>query len=144
MPLPKYGPPGTPEYRAYQKEWRRLWRLDPEIRKKHSQKTQDWIKKNPEKHTIGLYKRAAKYRGIEHTLTEMEMLRLIKLQCSYCGAQPNPLNGIDRIDNSRGYVEGNVITACSTCNYAKRDMTLEEFKAWILRVATTIGGGGNG
>lgn len=35
-------------------------------------------------------------------------------------------NGLDRIDNSRGYVPNNVITLCKTCNRMKLEQNLEE------------------
>jgi hypothetical protein len=96
--------------------------------------------KNPEKFALGQYRKSARLKGIEHQMSDVKMLEFLKSDCFYCGAQPNPLNGIDRVDNSRGYVDGNVVTACRICNYAKRDMSLEEFKTWILQVATRIGG----
>ena len=43
-------------------------------------------------------------------------------------------NGIDRIDSSKGYVKGNVVTSCKYCNTAKNTMTQQEFKEWIVRV----------
>ena len=43
-------------------------------------------------------------------------------------------NGVDRIDNSRGYEEGNVVPCCRQCNWSKRDLTTEQFLAWVLRV----------
>ncbi len=43
-------------------------------------------------------------------------------------------NGIDRVDNSRGYTWDNTITCCGTCNNAKEQMTIETFRRWIKRV----------
>lgn len=36
-------------------------------------------------------------------------------------------NGIDRVDNTKGYEYGNVVACCATCNRFKRDMTVEGF-----------------
>ena len=44
------------------------------------------------------------------------------------------LNGIDRINNSVGYTEKNSVPCCGTCNVAKGQMTLAEFKLWIARI----------
>ena len=38
------------------------------------------------------------------------------------------------MDNSKGYTEENSVTACATCNYAKRKMTVHEFLAWARRL----------
>ena len=65
----------------------------------------------------------------------------MKDKCHYCGAehsnnmlynQPNfkynfIYNGIDRICSSKGYIQGNVVTCCRTCNVAKSDMSYKEF-----------------
>ena len=42
-------------------------------------------------------------------------------------------NGIDRKDNALGYVEGNVVSCCKFCQYAKRDLPYEEFVAHLAR-----------
>lgn len=44
-------------------------------------------------------------------------------------------NGIDRIDNKSGYTEGNCVSCCTTCNFAKKGRTYDEFVAWLDRVA---------
>lgn len=82
-------------------------------------------------------------RGFENDLSDKRILDLIKAPCHYCGAlssnsarQPRcngsfEYNGIDRVDNSLGYIEGNVVTACKFCNYAKRDRSTEDFIKWV-------------
>jgi hypothetical protein len=57
---------------------------------------------------------------------------LLSGDCYYCGKAP--ANGIDRIDSSRKYEKGNVVSCCSTCNYGKREMSTDEFLSWIRRV----------
>lgn len=47
-------------------------------------------------------------------------------------------NGIDRIDNNRGYVKENCVPCCKTCNYAKRKMDLLTFKEWARRLYDTL------
>lgn len=44
------------------------------------------------------------------------------------------LNGIDRIDNNRGYEEDNVVACCFMCNSMKSDLSFEKF----IRHLTTI------
>jgi len=91
----------------------------------------------------------AKKRGIEFSLSDEEAIKLISLNCHYCGQEPSPCvytyskekvakhfnrNGIDRVDNSVGYVSGNVVACCATCNHAKKAHSAEEFLAWARRV----------
>lgn len=48
------------------------------------------------------------------------------------------VNGVDRIDSTKGYIEGNVQTMCFQCNAAKSDYTQNEFEEWALRLAANI------
>lgn len=76
----------------------------------------------------------AKDRGKKWTLDPIETYYLIKGACTYCGHIPNwpeARVGIDRVDNQKGYEPGNCVSCCSTCNSAKGDKSLAEFKAWI-------------
>ena len=43
-------------------------------------------------------------------------------------------NGIDRLDSNAHYSDRNVASCCKICNYAKRDLTLEEFTTWLNRI----------
>lgn len=63
---------------------------------------------------------------------------LIIDNCFYCGAEPSPVNGIDRVDNSRHYAEDNVVTACKTCNRAKHVLGRAEFEAWGSRLGRNL------
>jgi hypothetical protein len=36
-------------------------------------------------------------------------------------------NGLDRIDNRKGYVSDNIVPCCSDCNLAKRDLSIKAF-----------------
>jgi hypothetical protein len=93
------------------------------------------------------YRKNAETRGISWDLTGADFDRLAAMDCFYCGAPPSMVgkpwshgggewvyNGIDRVDNSKGYALDNVITACKICNHAKRDMSFDEFVAWIARL----------
>jgi hypothetical protein len=80
------------------------------------------------------YKSAAKERRIAYELSREEFMSFWQKPCHYCG-EPIETIGIDRIDNTRGYVMGNCVPCCRTCNIAKSQMTLEEFLAWAARLA---------
>ena len=122
--------------------------LQRERTKEVNIKPNDWAAKYK---LLDGYRRNAKERGLPFELTEEEFFTLIKQSCYYCNNEPNNVmrlnyynkqepercyiyNGIDRIDNSKGYIKGNVVTCCKTCNWAKRDMSLEQFKNWIKRI----------
>lgn len=90
--------------------------------------------------------KGATRRGYEWNLTREQIATLTKQNCYYCGVEPQQeakhphcttgyiYNGIDRIDNNKGYTIDNVVPCCDTCNYAKRTTPYKEFLAWIDRV----------
>lgn len=120
--------------KAYRREWMRRKRQDPDFRKRDAKNARDWQKKNPIRYSWNGARQSARTRGYEWSLSEDQYQSLVLMNCSYCGAGPSPINGVDRIDNAVGYLSGNVTTACSHCNYAKRGMSPSEFIAWARRV----------
>jgi hypothetical protein len=70
--------------------------------------------------------------------------KIIFLNCNYCGISPSntlcwnrndfKYNGIDRVDSSIGYQDDNIVPCCKNCNFAKRKMTIVEFKQWLCRI----------
>jgi hypothetical protein len=65
--------------------------------------------------------------GRQFDLTREGIAELIRLGCSYCG-EKNLRMTLDRIDNSIGHVQSNVVAACIRCNYARRNMP---HAAWL-------------
>lgn len=90
------------------------------------------------------YLKNAKRRNIVWGLTKDQFIQLIKNNCTYCGTEPTTTtykhkdslthNGIDRIDNTMGYTPENSVSCCTTCNYAKNSMSMEQFREWIKRI----------
>lgn len=96
------------------------------------------------------YKLGAKRRKLDFNLTLNEFYKLIIGNCFYCGSEPilpkggfenmirtiEPLkkNGIDRVDSAKGYVSGNIVTCCANCNYAKHELSTEEFKSLVCKI----------
>ncbi len=79
-------------------------------------------------------KAKARKRKKEWGLTHRQAFDLIKSPCHYCGHTPDwpkERGGIDRIDNSIGYIFENCAPSCFTCNSAKGIMGKEKFKEWI-------------
>lgn len=91
------------------------------------------------------YKKGAESRNYSWNLDEILFDSLIQENCFYCGctpknvtsvskrdknprrANPRKYNGIDRVDNSRGYEPDNVVACCSDCNRAKRCLSQDAF-----------------
>ena len=72
------------------------------------------------------YKSTAKHRGYCFDLTFEQFMSFWKLPCEYCGKEI-PTIGLDRIDNSIGYVLENVIPCCEICNVMKQDLSRPQF-----------------
>lgn len=84
--------------------------------------------------------------GIPWELSYDKFLELTGDVCHYCGIEYSQRtgqdtnygyynhNGIDRIDNSKGYTVENSITACWNCNRAKNDLSYEQFKDQIIQM----------
>lgn len=81
------------------------------------------------------YPKSSLSRGLEMTLSEQERWMLITSPCTMCGVIPDPCGGIDRIDNSKGYIPGNVQPSCWTCNDMKNNMSMEQFCLHIHKIA---------
>lgn len=96
------------------------------------------------------YKRGAKDRSLPFELTKEQVRELIEQDCYYCGQKPvarytavgcageYEWNGIDRVDNEKGYFSENCVPCCKLCNFGKRDLTVGEFASWIERAYLTM------
>lgn len=93
---------------------------------------------------LRIYKRNAQDRGHCWQLTDEDFDRLTSQPCFYCGLPPSSVrmerggpftyNGIDRMENSAGYIAENCVSCCKTCNRAKRAMPFDEWITWIARL----------
>lgn len=81
------------------------------------------------KHVIwNHYVKGAKKRNIDFKLSKDKFNALIILPCFYCNYYKNgEVNGIDRVDNNKGYIENNVVSCCLMCNSAKGTQHPQEF-----------------
>jgi hypothetical protein len=92
------------------------------------------------------HKWRAREKNREFSLTKDEFRKLIFSNCFYCGREPSQrsinrysngdtiYNGLDRIDNSKGYIEDNVRPCCRQCNVAKNKHSEKDFKIWAKSV----------
>lgn len=86
---------------------------------------------------FGNYKYRAKRKGQGFSLSKEEFRLLVDDVCHYCGSAPKNVsvkptfngeyvyNGIDRIDNNKGYVANNCVTCCEVCNTMKNKLSQE-------------------
>jgi hypothetical protein len=69
---------------------------------------------------FGFMRRRAKKESLELNLTFEEFLDIRSLPCQYCkGTLPEAGSGIDRQDNRLGYISGNCVPCCGSCNTTK-------------------------
>jgi hypothetical protein len=98
--------------------------------------------RNSQRKPLGRFKksiRAAKARGIEWTLTLDEFVSISSQPCYYCSndfCRPVEIgSGLDRLDNSKGYVMGNVVPCGKDCNTLRMNiLTPEETKVAIKAI----------
>lgn len=89
------------------------------------------------------YKYKATKRKRQWNLTKTVFRTLTKMNCYYCGSPPAQIQkpdrkqehvgddyvytGIDRVDNTRGYEQDNVLPCCGKCNFGKHNLTSQEY-----------------
>lgn len=100
-------------------------------------------------------KRRNKKMGFDDVIDFETFANLSKSHCKYCGLEYSKeiedrlnesknskrvsdhilkCNGIDRINNKKGYTKDNSVACCKYCNFAKHTMTEDDFYKWIKRV----------
>lgn len=95
------------------------------------------------------YQNDARRRALPFDISYESAGRLFRGHCSYCGIEPYKMNyikkqnsvfiynGIDRVDNKLGYIDGNVVSCCAKCNDVKRRMEMPEFVSYITMLYRT-------
>lgn len=95
----------------------------------------------------GAARRSARERKLEFKLTYEQYLKFTKINnCHYCNewiqwtpfnehGKNNPGFKLDRQDNKKGYTTTNCVVCCTTCNWAKRSMSVTDFVNMCKRVA---------
>lgn len=96
-------------------------------------------------YTLKQIKQKAKFRkngtGIEWKLNDVYAFELCLSNCFYCDKPanwPDKRNGIDRVNNNIGYEINNCVPCCFECNAAKNNLTMDEFKDWIIRLYNNL------
>lgn len=86
---------------------------------------------------LAFYIRGAKERDLAWQLSEEQFIDIIESSCHYCGERGSmkdikkdrtiSINGIDRVDNTKGYTVENIVPCCNFCNHAKKDYSYDYF-----------------
>lgn len=84
-----------------------------------------------------MLKNRSKSRGLAVEISKDDVLSMMEQECFYCGLPPSNIStrygrkvaysGIDRMNNSKGYIKGNVVACCKACNVAKNYYSTEEY-----------------
>ena len=121
--------------RKYHKDYAKAYRKKKgeEIRKIENQ-----YSKSSKGH-YSIYKKSAKKVGRDFQITFLEYEQFFfKKECSYCPELNT--TGIDRVDNSVGYILSNCVPCCEWCNRMKLDYTKDDFIKQCVNVAIKVGG----
>lgn len=90
-------------------------------------------------HLYSNYKNRAKLSKLKFDLNKKQFRFLTQQNCHYCGIKPSQIlkqrktslpyvyNGIDRMDNSKGYTLENCLTCCKLCNNMKHKNDINKF-----------------
>lgn len=140
----------TQDNRKHLNEYGNKWAK--ENRERINKRRREWVKNNPEKKSAqhrrynqslkGRYntsKGNAKRREKEFTLTFEQFCEVIEQPCHYCNNELGKKSitgvGLDRMNNSQGYIWGNVKSCCRSCNQIKGEiLSVEETLAAVKAI----------
>lgn len=76
-----------------------------------------------------IYEKRANKKILDFKITREEFKNICLQDCYICGKKTddNHVNGIDRIDNNKGYEKDNVKACCGECNFMKNKFDLNVF-----------------
>jgi len=92
-------------------------------------------KKNSKNLQYNVYSRNAALKNLEFTITYEEFANIIENPCYYCNTlQTKGFNGIDRKDQTKGYIRDNCVSCCKMCNYIKGSLSDDVFIKRIIHI----------
>lgn len=125
-------------YKAYQKKWAQ------DNKDKTRKYVKDYLERNPAKKMWKSSIQNAKTRGLDNTITDKDII--IPTHCPYLGIEltskvekkntPSTMS-LDRIDNTKGYIPGNIQVISNLANLMKSFATEEQlitFAKSVLRI----------
>jgi len=102
-----------------------------------SQHLRDKKRNKAKKQTLsGRFKKTregAKIRNLEFSLTRKQFVEIVSGPCFYCGENEKK-RGIDRQNNSVGYISSNCVSCCWKCNRMKNCLHSKEFIYHIKKI----------
>ena len=101
----------------------------------HKEYMKEYFRRNPKKYLLEAAKKRAKIKNLDIDITEDDFD--IPEFCPILGIKLSPVRSKDRIyspsidrrDNSKGYIKGNIAIISWKANKMKSDMTLAEVEA---------------
>lgn len=100
--------------------------------------------------TYRSYERAAQNRGYEFSISKDLFKEIITKPCFYCGdslgnESRNRNNngtfnytGINCYDNTKGYIETNIVPCCTTCNRIKMALDVKFLEQHLLKMLSNV------
>lgn len=122
------------------KKWKEA---NPEKAKQHKI---NYIETHPKKYILQRAKARAKFKNLDFDLTEEDIF--IPVLCPYLRIPLTNLNGkgfhdsnisLDRIDNSKGYIKGNVEVISVLANKMKSNASQEQLEIFATEVLRRAG-----
>ena len=113
-----------------------------EYLEKNARNAKNWRDNNPEKVLLNnenkkqspelqynVYMRTANIKNLTFELSFDEYYEIVKKECYYCGefSENKTINGIDRKDQSNGYLLDNCVPCCEMCNMMKKSLNEKIF-----------------
>jgi hypothetical protein len=94
-----------------------------------------WLPSNRVSFTA--YKKRAIQKNLDFEIDEVQFTNICNQPCFYCHRENTLLqkNGVDSVDNSKGYTLDNCVSCCGECNRMKSDMDKDMFINTCIAVA---------
>ena len=121
---------GSARYRARHPE--RVQETNRRMNARNPRKSQEWISINREQSMVTRSRANAKANGYEHTITEEDIYipdvcPVLGIELTW-GGDRQSVPSLDRIDNNKGYVPGNVVVISWRANWLKSNATMDELQ----------------
>lgn len=118
--------------------------------KRNAENAKNWRTNNPEKVAennankktnlnlqYNVYYRSAMDKNLDFTISKEEFEKIIVEPCDYCGIiQEKGFNGIDRKDQTIGYISENCVSCCTICNFMKGSLSNDTFMKRVEHILT--------
>lgn len=101
-------------------------------RELHHQKSKHYKLKYPETYILKRARKHAKDIGVEYNISKEDIIiptvcPILDIPLYICDKVSDNSPSLDRIDNTKGYVKGNVVVVSNRVNRIKGDSSLEKF-----------------